>query len=318
MKTTILNQLALKFNLTFNIVKSWYECSNFSSIEKAEIFFKNNINMIKAKPIIKWVGWKRQLITQFQDLLPKKFNNYYEPFLWGGAVFFSIQKKNSYLSDINEELINTWQVVKEKPVELINFLKTLKYNKETFLEIRAWDRIDWWLSNYSEIQRAWRFIYLNRTCFNGLYRVNSKWQFNVPFGKYKNPDFIQKENILNVSKLLKKTQAQIKFQSFEKVLENTKKWDFIYFDPPYDVLTESANFTSYDKSWFGQDMQKKLRDVFIKLDKMWCKVMLSNHNTPFIREIYSWYKFDIVKARRNVNSKGNKRGTVEEIVVRNY
>ena len=318
MTTLTLNNLALKFGLTVHIVKSWCEYLCFDSEQEAEVFFEQNLEMIKAKPFIKWVGWKRQLIEQFQELFPKEFNNYHEPFLWGWAVFFNIQKKQSFLSDVNEELINVYKVIKNNPKELLKFLETLEYSKEKFLEIRAWDRQENWQEKYSEIQRAWRFIYLNRTCFNGLYRVNSKWQFNVPFGKYKNPDFIQKENILNVSKLLNKTEARIELQSFEKVLENAKKWDFVYFDPPYDVLTDSANFTSYDKSWFWQDMQKKLRDVFVKLDEMWCKVMLSNHNTPFIREIYSWYKFDIVKARRNVNSKGDKRGEVEEIVVRNY
>jgi len=318
MTTITLNKLALKFGLTIHIIKSWWEYLNFSSEQEAEVFFEKNIDMIKAKPFIKWVGWKRQLITQFQELFPKDFNNYHEPFLWGWAVFFNLQKKQSFLSDVNEELINVYQVIKENPQNLIKFLKNISHSKETFLEIRAWDRTEWGLFNYSEIQRAGRFIYLNRTCFNGLYRVNSSGQFNVPFWKYENPDFVQEKNILNTSKLLNKTQAQIKLQSFEKVLENTKKWDFVYFDPPYDVLTKSANFTSYDKSWFGQDMQKKLRDVFVKLDKMWCKVMLSNHNTPFIREIYSWFKFNIVKATRMINSKASGRGKVEEIVVRNY
>ena len=285
MTTLVLNSIAQRFWLTVFLVKSWWEHLNFKDKKEAEVFFEQNLEMIKAKPFVKWVGGKRQLINQFQELFPKEFNNYHEPFLWAGAVFFAIQKKYSYLSDINEELVNTWQVVKENPVELINFLKTLEYSKEKFLEIRAWDRQENWQEKYTKVQRAWRFIYLNRTCFNGLYRVNSKWEFNVPFGKYKNPDFVQEENILNVSKLLNKTEAKIELASFEKVLENAKKWDFVYLDPPYDVLTESANFTSYDKSWFGQDMQKKLRDVFIKLDKMWCKVMLSNHNTPFIRLI---------------------------------
>jgi len=311
-------QISKELWINYLIVKSWLEHSFFDDEKTSKQFFEQNLEIIKAKPFVKWVGGKRQLINQFQELFPKEFNNYHEPFLWAGAVFFAIQKKYSYLSDINEELVNTWQVVKENPVELINFLKTLEYSKEKFLEIRAWDREENWQEKYKKVQRAWRFIYLNRTCFNGLYRVNSKWQFNVPFGKYKNPDFVQEENILNVSKLLNKTEAKIELANFEKVLENAKKWDFVYLDPPYDVLTGSANFTSYDKSWFWRDMQKKLRDVFIKLDKMWCKVMLSNHNTSFIRDIYSWYKFDIVKARRNVNSKGNKSGEVEKIVVRNY
>jgi len=318
MTTQVLNSLASKFGLTIFLVQSWWEKLAFESEQEAEVFFEKNIEMIKAKPFIKWVGWKRQLIAQFGELFPKDFNNYHEPFLWGWAVFFNLQKNRSFLSDVNEELINTYQVIKKEPQKLIKFLETLTYNKETFLEIRAWDRQENWQEKYSSVQRAGRFIYLNRTCFNGLYRVNSKWQFNVPFWKYKNPDFIQKENILNTSRLLNETEAQIKLQSFEKVLENANPWDFVYFDPPYDVLTDSANFTSYDKSWFGRDMQKKLAEVCKKLDQKWVKFMLSNHNTPFIREIYSWFKFDIVKARRNVNSKASGRWEIEEIVVRNY
>ena len=313
MSALVLNNLALKFWLTIFLVKSWWEHKKFISEKEAEVFFEKNIEIIKAKPFIKWVWGKRQLIAQFQELFPKDYKNYHEPFLWGWAVFFNLQKEKSYLSDVNEELINLYKIIKDNPKKLIKFLETLEYSKEKFLEIRFWDRMEWGLKKFSKIERAWRFMYLNRTCFNWLYRVNSRWEFNVPFWKYTNPDFVQKENILNTSKLLNETKAEIKLQSFEKVLENSKKWDFVYFDPPYDVLSESANFTSYDKSWFWRDMQKKLSEVFRKLDKKWCKVMLSNHNTPFIREI-----FEIVKAKRNINSKWSWRGEVEEIVVRNY
>ncbi len=318
MTVSSVNNIALKFGLTFFIVKSWWEQFSFTSESEAEVFFEANIDMIKAKPFIKWVGWKRQLIAQFQELFPKEYNNYHEPFLWGWAVFFNLQKNKSFLSDVNEELINVYKTIQKHPKKLITFLESISHSKETFLEMRLWDREEWGLSNYTKIQRAGRFIYMNRTCFNWLYRVNSKWQFNVPFWKYSNPDFIQKDNILNTSKLLNETQAQIKLASFEKVLKNANCWDFIYFDPPYDVLTNSANFTSYDKSWFWQDMQEKLAKVFRKLDKMWCKVMLSNHNTPFIRELYKGFNFTIVKATRMINSKASGRGKVEEIVVRNY
>ena len=318
MTTIAINNLCQKFGLTYLVVKSWWDEVSFESEKDAEVFFEENIKMIKAKPFIKWVWWKRQLISQFQELFPKDFNNYHEPFLWGWAVFFNLQKKKSFLSDVNEELINLYQVIKKEPTKLISFLKTLEYSKETFLKIRAWDREEWWLSNYSKVQRAGRFIYLNRTCFNGLYRVNSSGQFNVPFWKYSNPDFVQEENILNTSKLLNKTDAQIKLASFEKVLENANAWDFVYFDPPYDVLTESANFTSYDKSWFWRNMQEKLAETCKKLDKAGVKFMLSNHNTPFIRELYKDFNFSIVKASRMINSKASGRGKVEEIVVRNY
>ncbi len=318
MTTLTLNSLSSKFGLTIHIVRSWLEHLDFSSQQEAEVFFEENLQMIKAKPFIKWVGWKRQLIAQFQELFPTEFNNYHEPFLWWWAVFFNLQKEKSYLSDVNEELINLYKVIKNKPKKLISFLESLEYSKEKFLELRFWDREEWWLKKYSKIERAGRFIYLNRTCFNWLYRVNSSGEFNVPFWKYTNPDFVQKKNILNTSKLLNRTKAKIKLSSFEQVLKNANSWDFIYFDPPYDVLTESSNFTSYDKSWFWQDMQKKLAKVFRKLDKMWCKVMLSNHNTPFIRKLYKGFDFKIVKATRMINSKASGRGKVEEIVVRNY
>ncbi len=311
-------RISINFWLPFQVVKSWWEHLNMQNLTEAEEFFEENKDIIQAKPFVKWVWWKRQLIKQFEKLFPEEFNNYFEPFLWGWAVFFNLQKKQSFLSDINEELINLYQIIQTKPQKLIEFLEEQKISKERFLEIRAWDREEKWTKKYDKIQRAGRFMYLNRTCFNGLYRVNSKWEFNVPFWKYKNPDIVQKENILNASKLLNKTKAEIKLQSFEKVLEKAKKWDFVYFDPPYDVLTESANFTSYDKSWFWQDMQKKLAEVCRKLDKKGVKFMLSNHNTPFIREIYKWFTFEVVKARRNVNSKGSWRGEVEEVVVFNY
>jgi len=311
-------ELSNKFGISIQVVQSWFKRWFFSDLKSWEEFFEEHIDIIKAKPFIKWVWGKRQLISQFEELYPKEFNDYFEPFLWGWAVFFNLQREKSYLSDVNEELINVYKTIKTKPKKLITFLESLEYSKEKFLEIRAWDREEWGLKKYSDIERAWRFIYMNRTCFNGLYRVNSKWEFNVPFWKYSNPDYVQKENILNTSELLNKTKAEIKLQSFEKVLTKAKKWDFVYFDPPYDVLSTSANFTSYDSSWFWQDMQSKLAEVFKELDKKWVNVMLSNHNTPFIRALYEWFRFEIVKARRNINSKASWRGEVDEIVVMNY
>lgn len=318
MSQLVLANLANKYSVSVQVIQSWFTWWFFHDETSAEKFIEENIDIIKAKPFVKWVGGKRQLISQFESLYPQQFNNYFEPFLWGWAVFFNIQRKKSFLSDVNEELINLYQVIKNKPKDLIKLLEQETVSKERFLEIRSWDRQENWKNNYNDIQRAMRFVYLNRTCFNGMYRVNSKWEYNVPFGKYSNPDIVQRETILNASALLNKTQAEIKLQSFEAVLQKAESGDFVYFDPPYDVLTESANFTSYNESGFGRDMQKKLRDVFVALDKKWVKVMLSNHNTPFIREIFAWYRFEIVKAKRNINSKGNSRGAVEEIVVLNY
>lgn len=323
MSTIDLKSLADIYGLNLWIVKSWYQQWSFFDIKTWKKFFEENIEVIKAQPFVKWVWWKRQLISQLEQLFPKDFNNYFEPFVWWWAVFFNLQKEKSFLSDLNVELINTYQVIKSSPKKLIEFLWTCNYNKKFYEAIRSWDREPNWRKKYTKVQRAWRFIYLNRTCFNWLYRVNSRGEFNVPMWKYTNPDFIQKSNILNTSKLLKKTKAEIKVQSFEKVLDHAQPGDFVYFDPPYDTLSETANFTSYNENWFGRDMQIKLANIFLGLHNKWCYVMLSNHNTPFIREIYKslWIKellFKLVKAKRMVNSKVEGRWEVNEIVIMNY
>lgn len=265
----ILEKISKKYLLDEFLMISWLEIAKFDRIvqKKLEPFFSQHIDAIKAQPLVKWVGGKRQLLPQLRTLFPKDFNNYFEPFLGGGAVFFSLQKRKSFLSDINEELINMYQVVKDSPLALIDELKTYKYEKSFFLQIRERDKEENYKKKYSKIERAARFIYLNRTCFNGLYRVNSHGFFNVPFGAYKNPDFVQEKNIINASRLLHKTEATIKHQNFEQVLRDAKAGDFVYFDPPYDTLSETANFTSYAKESFGKDMQRKLADIFIKLHK---------------------------------------------------
>lgn len=310
--------ISKKYLLDKFIVNSWLEIEPLSNYENADDFFKSNINVIKAQPLVKWVWWKRQLINKLKEFFPQDFNNYFEPFLWGWAVFFNLQKKQSFLSDINEELINVYQVVKDNPIELIDELKTYVYEKEFFLKLRMLDREKDFLEKYSKVQRAARFLFLNRTCFNWLYRVNSKGHFNVPFGAYKNPDFIQEKNIFNVHRLLHKTQAIIKKQSFEEVLFNAEKWDFVYFDPPYDILSNTANFTSYIKESFWKNMQFKLAEVFSQLDKKWVKVMLSNSDTQFIRNLYKKFNIYIVKARRNINRDKAKRWLVNEVVITNY
>lgn len=221
------------------------------------------------KPFIKWVWGKRQLLPQLEKFYPKYFNRYFEPFVWWWAMFFDLRNKfwttfTAYLFDINEDMIITYNTIKNNVKELIDELKTYPYDKEFFIKIRALDR-ETNFKNISNIKRSARFIYLNRTGFNWLHRVNSSGFFNVPFGKYKNPTICDEENLIASKEALKNTT--IKNSDFESILKYAEKWDFVYFDPPYDTLTESANFTSYDKSWFGRDMQEKLRDVFVKLDK---------------------------------------------------
>lgn len=266
-------------------------------------------------PIVKWVGGKRQLMFELLKNMPKSYNRYFEPFIGGGALFFELQPENAYISDMNEELIDLYSVVRDNVYELISDLSKHEISKEYFLEIRNLDRTSEY-KNLSDVQRASRFIYLNRTCFNGLYRVNSQGQFNVPFGNYKNPRIVDENNLLNCSELLKNTE--IKCADFSGILSKVKKGDFVYFDPPYVPLNETSSFTSYTKDGFDMDMQFKLREVCDELDSMGVKFMLSNSDTKFVNELYSNYEIKKVFASRAVNANAEGRGKITEVLVRNY
>ncbi len=277
----------------------------------------------KAKPFVKWVGGKRQLLTQFRlrNLFPPELfdstkNTYFEPFVGGGAVFFDLLPKHAVLSDMNNELVTTYNVIKNDVESLVKSLKKHKVNKEYFLKIRAQD-----VSKLSDVEIASRFIYLNRTCFNGLYRVNKAGGFNVPFGQNKNPLICDEVNLERVSKALK--NVTIKHQDYKEVLRKAKKGDFIYFDPPYYPMSKTASFTSYTKDAFLDKEQIELRDIFVELHKRGCLVMLSNSDAPFINKIYSEIKdkkihIHKVEAGRAINSKGSGRGKILEVVVTNY
>lgn len=266
-------------------------------------------------PIIKWAGGKRQLMFELLKNMPKSYNRYFEPFIGGGALFFELQPENAYISDVNEELTNLYSVIKNNPNELIKDLKKHEVSKEYFLQIRSIDR-DHKYKKLNDIQRASRFIYLNRTCFNGLYRVNSQGQFNVPFGYYKNPRIIDENNLLNCAKLLQNTE--IKHADFAEILNHVQKGDFVYFDPPYVPLNETSSFTSYTKDGFDIDMQFKLRDVCNELDSMGVKFLLSNSDTPLVNELYENYNIKKVFASRAINANANGRGKITEVLVRNY
>lgn len=277
--------------------------------------------MCKEIPkFVKWAGGKGQLLEQFKPLFPKKFNKYFEPFVGSGAVFFYIVQnfkfKKIIISDINKELINAYEIIKSDVERLIVELKQHKEyhlveGKKYYLIIRATNPND-----LPALERAARFIYLNKTCFNGLYRVNSKGKFNVPMGAYKNPDIVQEDRLRLVSELLK--DVIIKVISFEKIINLAKKEDFIYFDPPYYPLKKGKSFTTYTKDIFLEKEQKKLAEVFKKLDKKGCFVMLSNSDTKFIKDLYSDYNIHLVQATRMINCNGDKRGKINEIVVTNY
>jgi DNA adenine methylase len=268
---------------------------------------------------LKWAGGKLQLIEQFENLFPHNFRNYYEPFIGSGAVFFYVKSKlkpnKVILSDTNEELINCFCVVRDKPSELVELLLNhrKKHSKEYYYSVRSMES-----STLDSLDRAARLIYLNKTCFNGLYRVNSKGQFNVPFGDYENPSIFDKNVLFQASQLLQGVHLQV--MTFEKVLDFAGKDDFVYFDPPYIPLSKTSSFTRYSKSDFSMMEQKRLSEVFRILDSRGCFVMLSNSDHALTRELYRHYEKNtiIVRAKRMINSVGSRRGAINEVVVTNY
>ena len=256
-------------------------------------------------------------------ILAKEFNNYFEPFVGGGALFFELQRegllegKKVYLFDINSELINAYQVIKKSPNKLVENLENFKkqHSKEFYYKVRAWDREDSFLK-LDAISRASRFIYLNKTCFNGLYRVNKKNQNNVPMGSYKNPNICDSEVIYSVSYTLQ--DVTILNCSYKEVLKYANSRDLIYLDPPYYPLNVTSSFTAYDSNCFLEDEQFELFEVFDKLTDKKIKVIQSNSDTNFIKELYKNYDINIVNANRFINSKGNGRRKITEILIRNY
>jgi len=267
-------------------------------------------------PFLKWAGGKRQLIKQFDRYFPPHYKKYIEPFVGGGSVFFYLLPDNAILMDINEELVNCYRVIQTQVDDLIQLLKAHRNEKEYFYKIRNVDRNSEDFSKWSNIQRASRTIFLNRCCFNGLFRVNSKGEFNVPFGKYKNPKFCDEENLRTVHRVLQ--NVQIISSNFKKCLEFAEREDFIYFDPPYQPVSGTANFTSYSKEGFGEAAQVALFEVFKELDSRGCKVMLSNSYTKFILDLYKEFRIITMKAKRAINSDATKRGEIKEALVLNY
>ncbi len=273
-----------------------------------------------AKPFLKWVGGKTQLLPQLESYFPAKFDRYFEPFIGGGAVFFHLWNSNkiqneTYLFDNNESLTNTYRVVRDSLGELVTLLASHqeKHNKDYYYQIRLLDRQPVHLTN---IERAARIIYLNKTCYNGLYRVNSKNQFNVPMGSYKNPRILN-EDMLSIASISLQN-VSVRVSDFREIATLVQAGDFLYFDPPYDPVSKTASFTGYTASNFRDEDQKDLANVFKQLTDKGCYCMLSNSYTPLILELYKDFKINIVNARRSINSDANGRGFVQEIVVINY
>ena len=269
-------------------------------------------------PVLKWVGGKRQLLDQFKSLLPKSIKSYCEPFIGGGALLFYLQPKIAYVNDINSDLIGVYNVIKNDVNGLIDILSKYKNESEFFYSIRDLDRDKQKYALLSEIERAARIIYLNKTCYNGLYRVNNAGEFNTPFGNYRNPNIVNSATLLAVSEYF--NSANITFTSidYSEVLVNINKSTFVYLDPPYDPVSQTSNFTGYVKGGFTREDQIRLKQCCDELNERKVKFMLSNSATDFIKELYTSYNISYVKAKRAINSVGNKRGDVDEVVIRNY
>lgn len=281
---------------------------------------QNIQQQIYPRPFLKWAGGKSQLIQQYIPYFPKDFKNYYEPFLGGGAIFFHLRPEKAVLTDVNPELINAYRCVRDNLEKLISLLEKHQVNhtKEYYYQVRAtFGGASLVPTEGNSIERAARLIYLNKTCFNGLYRENSKGEFNVPIGKYKNLKICNPDLLCSVSAALQ--AAEIEVRTFEAVLAYAKtSEDFVYFDPPYYPLSNTSNFTAYSRYTFNEDEQTKLRDVFAKLAGRGVKVMLSNSDCPFIRSLYSNFKINEILASRSINCDPKKRGRITEVLVTSY
>lgn len=272
-------------------------------------------------PVVKWVGGKRQLLDDILPAFPEKFGCYYEPFFGGGAVLFSKKPKKAVINDLNGELIKVYKCIRDNPDELISELSKFRNDKDLFYEQRELDRDRQTFGQLSDIQRAARLIFLNKTCYNGLYRVNSSGEFNTPFAFYKNPNIVNAETIKADHAYLSENEITILQGDFEMAVHDAKRGDFVYFDPPYDPVSTSSAFTGYNEGGFDGSEQTRLRDLCIRLTERGVKIMLSNSCTEFIKELYSdknIFVTKIVRAKRSINSIGTKRGDVDEVLITNY
>ncbi len=271
--------------------------------------------MQTAIPFLKWAGGKRRLLAQYQPYFPLKndIERYFEPFIGSAAVFFHLRPDKAHLADVNPKLVEIYSIVQNSVGQLIKALGRHRNERDYYYEIRAQDP-----AQLDPVERAARLIYLNRTCYNGLYRENRSGRFNVPFGRYKNPTICDSNRLEKASAALQGVKLQV--ADFEEAVASAGPRDFVYFDPPYAPLTATSNFTSYNRHGFGLQDQRRLAQVFHDLSDRGCRVMLSNSSTPLIRELYGHdhARLISIQARRSINSKGHKRGPVQELLIINY
>ena len=270
------------------------------------------------KPVLKWVGGKTQLLSEIRKRIPPQFNTYYEPFVGGGAVLFDLAPNEAVIGDMNSELINLYTVIKDSPEALILDLQKHENTSEYFYALRSADRDSEAYHLMPAVQKASRIVYLNKTCYNGLYRVNSRGELNAPFGRYKNPKICDEANITAISKFFNNSNIKMRLGDFEKVVKDAKAGDFVYLDPPYDPVSESANFTGYNANGFSREDQIRLKECCDRLNEKGVYFLLSNSATSFIQKLYKDYSIDFVEAKRAINCKGEGRAPVFEVLVRNY
>ena len=265
----------------------------------------------RARPFVKWAGGKSQLLPKLRGYVPQFYRRYYEPFVGGGAMYFSLQAEHSVISDLNGELINAYQVVKNSVEELIQSLRQHINEEDYYYHVREWSPLE-----LTPTERASRFVFLNKTCYNGLYRVNQSGGFNVPFGRYANPTICDEQGLRVASAALR--TAEVSEADFEFAVSEANENDFVYLDPPYVPLSETSNFTTYTASGFGADEQIRLASVVQQLSHRRCRVLLNNSDTPAVRKLYADYNINVAMVSRSINSDGNGRGAVRELIITNY
>lgn len=271
------------------------------------------------QPFTKWTGGKRQLLGELRSYMPETYGRYFEPFVGGGALFFDLAPEQAVINDFNEELINAYRQIKNNPAELINLLIKHKENnsKDYYLALRSADR-DGRISRMTGVERAARILYMLRVDFNGLYRVNSKNQFNVPYGRYKNPKIVDVDLLYQISEYLNENDIEILQTDFAEAVKDAQTGDFVYFDPPYIPLNETSSFTSYTHEGFSYEEQIRLRNTFKELTERGVYAMLSNSSSPLVEELYKDFNIYFVEAQRMNGAKSSSRGKISEIIVTNY
>lgn len=274
---------------------------------------------LKMSPFVKWAGGKKQLLDRLKERAPVEFGTYYEPFIGGGAFLLDFQPEKAVINDVNEQLLNVYIQLKTDAEAVIGIVAehdAVECDTEYYLAVRKKynEKI---AAHELDSECAALMIWINKHCFNGLYRVNSKGLFNVPYNNKNGGSSVDAENLRSIGRYLREAQIDIRQGDFETACADVKPGDFVYFDSPYVPVSETANFTDYTKDGFSLEDHKRLAELFRRLDKMGVYVMLSNHNVPLVHELYDGFKIEVVDVRRNINRDASKR-VGKEVIITNY